>query len=223
MADLLHRLAARTLGQAPALTPRIPTRFEPAPYTSIVDSETPASTMDSTWPATDRRSTPDVPGVTISHTSIRAGTRMVVGEPRATAQPVPPRAAEPGAPRTSGEPARPGVPAVGVPVAGPAAHAVPATQPWAATTAAATTAAAATAGLPPMPPVARPAASRRSGPAGRPDVHITIGRIEVRAEPAAAQPAATAPTPRPAPRPAPAEPAVLTLAAYLRGDDGRPR
>jgi hypothetical protein len=220
MADLLHRLAARTLGHAPALTARIPTWFEPAPDPSIVDSETPASTMDSTWPAADRRSTPDVPGVTISHTSIHAGTRMVVGEPRVTAQPVPPRAAESGAPRSGGEPARPGGPAVagpvGVPVAGPFARAVPAAQPWAAT-------AAATAGLPPMPPVARPAASRRSGPAARPDVHITIGRIEVRAEPAAAQPPATAPTPRPAPRPAPAEPAVLSLAAYLRGDDGRPR
>jgi hypothetical protein len=82
------------------------------------------------------------------------------------------------------------------------------------------------AALPPLPEWApAPALTRRvhASPA-RPDVYITIGRIEVRAEPPAAHPARDAPAPPPpAPRREPVEPPLLTLSAYLRGDDGRPR
>ncbi|MGN9809535.1 hypothetical protein ACTMSW_09265 [Micromonospora sp. BQ11] len=53
-------------------------------------------------------------------------------------------------------------------------------------------------------------------PAPPPAVTISIGRIEVRAIPAPQPPTASVPDP-------PGEPRGLTLAQYLRGDDGRPR
>lgn len=74
---------------------------------------------------------------------------------------------------------------------------------------------------PPMPAV--PAGPRRAaGVAASPTVHITIGRIEVRA--AAAAPAEPSRPPRAAAPPVAAGAGDgLSLAAYLRGDDGRPR
>lgn len=50
----------------------------------------------------------------------------------------------------------------------------------------------------------------------KPDVHISIGRIEVRAAPAGVAPAPMAQAAIP-------EESGLSLAAYLRGDDGKPR
>jgi hypothetical protein len=217
MADLLHRLAARTLGHAPALTPRIPTRFEPAAEPSIVDIEAPMSTVDVERPATSAMPAPMPAAAPV------AGE----GAPTTPAGPVPPRPGSPAVPvgERSGrvEPDRlaPAPPPrlvtpefvlavhAAEPVAAPAAL-FPAGPPNAGDIAL----------LPPMPPPA-PASPRRGAPAAPPDVHITIGRIEVRAEPAAPAPAPAAPRPQPAPRPP--EPPAVTLSAYLRGDDGRPR
>jgi hypothetical protein len=215
MTDLLHRLAARTLGHAPTLAPRVPTRFEPAAEPSIVDTEAPASTVDFE-PAR-------VPGAP-------AAPPVVPGVPRRDDRPAsasePPAApARPRSARVEPDRAVPAaVPRLVTPELVLALHAA---QPVAAGPAALfppgqpRVDAAVAAPLPPLPPPA-PGPARRGAPAAPPDVHITIGRIEVRAEPAAPVPAPAA-AGRPQPTQRPPEPAVLTLSAYLRGDDGRPR
>jgi hypothetical protein len=62
----------------------------------------------------------------------------------------------------------------------------------------------------------RGATSEAGNAAQPPEVYISIGRIEVRAIPAAQAPAAAVPQRAP-------QPQGPTLAQYLRGDDGRPR
>jgi hypothetical protein len=67
------------------------------------------------------------------------------------------------------------------------------------------------AGRPVSPASSRPGNHPRPGP-GQPDVHITIGRIDVRAVPEPAR----------ATRQEPRRPAAPTLRDYLRGRDGQP-
>ncbi|MDF5753118.1 hypothetical protein [Spongiactinospora sp. TRM90649] len=66
-----------------------------------------------------------------------------------------------------------------------------------------------------LPPRGIPAPGAPTVPA-EPAVHIGIGRIEVRAVPAPAVPA-------PAPEPQAPAASGVSLADYLRGDDGGPR
>jgi hypothetical protein len=218
MADLLQRMAARTLGHAATMTPRIRSWYEPAPEPSIVDVEvpTPPSTVDAGSAAA----------------RVPAATPHPGGEPRAISPPpaTAGRAAEPVTvtPATPRPPVPDLDPVAVTPlvVAVPAVAAMPPAVPTPLTTTPLAPPPGAAVPRPPAPPTAPPQPRRTPGgrtPApARPDVHITIGRIEVRAEPAPAPP--TADAARPVARASrPAESPVLTLSAYLRGDDGRPR
>jgi hypothetical protein len=221
MADLLGRLAARALGQAPSLEPRIPSRYESAPdvpdepwladppdlavapparqapavASMVLESSPPPPTPPAASPVPG--SQPPIPAT--PHLRVDQGVVGVqTGQKTETT------------PRSTGQtaPATPLVPVTPQPVTPQPATPRPVTpQP----------------GTPlvpvPAPPSVLPSVSRGRGTA----VHISIGRIEVRAQPAPAVPAVVAVSP-PAPphrTPAPAhpaEPAGLTLAAYLRGE-----
>jgi hypothetical protein len=213
MPDLLHRLAARTLGHAPTLTPRIPSDYEPGVGPSIVDVEVSAA--------------PSAPhGARTSVAAQESQRPWDVDGPGAQGERV--VVAGPAAPSQSPQPARRAAAAAFVP-GGPAEHDSPAPLQMPPAAVAPVVPRVEVVGVvatrPPLPERHAPAMTRgtQASPP-RPDVHITIGRIEVRAEAPAAHIAQNAPAaPPPAARREPAEPAVLTLSAYLRGDDGRPR
>ena len=212
MADLLHRLAARTLGQAPTLTPRVPTRYEPASGPSIVDTEVTAPGRSASTVDVEPAVGPPATGV--GRQPPRLGQEPPVTDPAAVPARRPAAVPEEVRPRPEG-------PHLVTPDLVTVVHAAapaPAAPATAFPAGRSRVGSAPAAPLPPLPPPA-PASPRRGARATPPDVHITIGRIEVRAEPVPA-PAAAA---RPQPTQLPPEPAVLTLSAYLRGDDGRPR
>lgn len=229
MADFLGRLAARALGQASSVEPRMPSRYEQVtemPDEFVVDE--PAFVADAAGsPAgAEERLTAPAPPTPRSEPRQPPGDRPVPS-PAETVRPVVPEPVRPQrvvrvervvAAETfhSGQ-AAPDEPMVTEgstvePAAGPIRRAVPARRSSVVPVPAA-----------PVPPPPTGRSTRDT------TVRISIGRIEVRAAPApAAAPAivsvsAPAAAPQPAPRAAPPEPAELTLSAYLRGDRGRDR
>ncbi|MFI0408202.1 hypothetical protein [Actinomadura sp. 3N508] len=235
MADVFTRLARRAIGDEPGFRPKLPARFEPTasfagfathdtghPDADFAGSRRPEDSAGAgpqtaagppgqapPLPRAERAATPPpadaAPRVsTPSPAQARPpDTRAVppppekLAEPsRAADEPVRPPAAPDGVrPRAQGEPRR-GRSGAGDP------HRV---RP-----------------VPPEPDIALPPRRPPAAPAGsaEPDVHISIGRVEVRTVPV--------PPERPAPAPAAPPPAAppapgLSLADYLRGDDGRPR
>ena len=238
MADHLTRLAARALGQAPSVAPRLPSRFEPAQAGPSPDWDEPAPFWDRDEPsyggpvedalaegepAAGRRSRPGraLTGVLGLADGRRPG-------PAAGAASRPPPARAPREPAAA-TPVRPGQPAGPDHAAGAAAGqrlgtavhtgrpAVPARSGRAGEPVRGAPVVPVTPAVPPPVPVPRP-------PSREPSVRISIGRIEVRAVPGPAATPPAAPAPATPPRPGagrPSEPAELTLSAYLRGDRGR--
>ncbi|HET8660276.1 MAG TPA: hypothetical protein VFM55_14920 [Micromonosporaceae bacterium] len=249
MADHLTRLAARALGQAPSVAPRLPSRFEASRFEA---SRFEASRFEPAQaepelgaPSWDR----DEP----AHGEL-IEDELVDGEPAAGRRPRPGRdpAGVPGPvdlrlpgagaasrpPRTraarepsAATPAHPEQPPRSDPGTGVAAGWSPQTTHTGQT---AVRAGSGRSGEPvqgaPVVPVT-PAAPASPVPASRPasrepSVRISIGRIEVRAVPGPAARPPAAPAPATPPRSAdsrPPEPAELTLSAYLSGDRGRAR
>ncbi|HET8683134.1 MAG TPA: hypothetical protein VFM54_14875 [Micromonosporaceae bacterium] len=238
MADHLTRLAARVLGQAPPVAPRLPSRFEPS-WSELAQPE-PAQ-AGSWWnrpgsgesledeladgePVAGRRSRAgrDPAGVpTPADPQRLARTAGTAGHPpsaRAIREPATTTPAYPGQPArpeqvtvvAAGQPPRATV-HTGQPAAGQAQPARAGEPVRGAPVVPVTPAA------PPPAPVPRPAHRE-------PSVRISIGRIEVRAVPGPAATRAAAPAPAAPPRPAaarPPEPTGLSLTAYLSGDRGR--
>jgi hypothetical protein len=233
MSDFLDRLAARAIGSETALSPRLPSLFEPlqrAPIMSPADAgEVPSHHHDmaSAAPAVPVAApSPREPARAAG--SVEPGAARIVPVDRA-ASPAPARAAAnpprepmPSSPRVpapvpsvvvepSGTPVAPERQAVGSPLVQPRqVHVAPARQETARTPApggallpapasvfAATRTTSAGSG---RTVTARAAAARTEGKAAaavEPVVHVSIGRLEVRAAPAAAAPSRRREEPRP--------------------------
>ncbi|HZN75720.1 MAG TPA: hypothetical protein VFC00_29155 [Micromonosporaceae bacterium] len=228
MADFLGRLAARALGQASSVEPRMPSRYEQVtemPDEFVVDEPAFVADESAGSPAgAEERLTAPAPPTPRSEPRQPPGDRPVPS-PAETVRPVVPEPVRPQrvvrvervvAAETfhSGQ-AAPDEPMVTEgstvePAAGPIRRAVPARRSSVVPVPAA-----------PVPPPPTGRSTRDT------TVRISIGRIEVRTVPtpatpavAVSRPASAAPAPAPTPVRAP-EPAGLTLAAYLRGDRGR--
>lgn len=238
VSDFLDRVVLRTLGDASMLSPRLPSLFEPTGHGAAAVTEAPlqvpatvpgvhayvptapegrASQGRAATPVSDAPMEPPPPRETAQATM--PGERVVVATEALAASPPPPRAAErvplntvtSAVPMTTGElqPLRrttrvqhpPGsTPPTPEP---PLGELLPPGQPVFATRQEG----------PASPPV--PAARRSNGPPvdssrapSEPVVHVSIGRLEVRAAPSHA----SAPRPSPAPRPS-------ALDEYLRQRD----
>jgi hypothetical protein len=224
MTGLLARMAARATGATPGIWPRLPARFEaptgPEGSEAVVASR-PAHDAGAAYPVprTAPRDDDRSPETRVPRMSRAAGS----SEPPPGTQgvPVTSPAEEPElarAPSGDGPAGRPGMPRsreAAVASYGPAVSAQPrTTAPLVAAT-------------PDAAVVAAPAASRPSGRegaaqgrSGAPDVvHVTIGRVEVRATVAAPSPAPPAASTVRAQSPA-AEP--VSLHDYLTGKRGTP-
>jgi hypothetical protein len=209
MADLLSRLASLAIGEAPAITPRLPSRYEPTDQERFRSQPGPDDAGEE-WPrdhelasgeqrhggrqaAFDDRRHPSAAG--------RPAAPMdPARQPRIRDVLVPPTQAAAGTPLAGSDPVVPPHRPQQTLTATPRPFSAPAPRPVA---------------IRPAPSIAPPAPVRQESPRGAPpDVVITIGRIEVRATP---QPNATTPAPTvPGPDPGPAG---LSLADYLA--DGR--
>jgi hypothetical protein len=193
MPDLFARLAERAHGQAARMAPRLPARFE----TPVLESDvTDESTVDGRALAEPWLE----PSVVTPPARKETASPAPVGHSEAVMPRIDPPPASIAAPMTT--PGRKRTERLAVPSVKPSAAAVDRIRP-----------------VPPQSPMPAPqrSPSIAARAAAQPAVHISIGRIEVRA----VSPAPAAPTPLPAPAPPPDK--GLTLAAYLRGDDGRPR
>lgn len=252
MTDFMHRLASRALGDGPALSPRLPSWFEPVAGTAAVpaidlgDAEMPHAPRQATTPPEPPATTHAVPRATAEATpsmparhapasnakppSVSAAPRGVAhGERGPVAIEVrearPPAKAEPSStlkimrapsadtvhPAPAAMPGRVDAPKAEAPVRQlpsngvllpptapvfpPARHDVAAREPH---------------------PEARmrggdPSMARRAAPPAEPVVHVSIGRIEVRA----------APSPAPAPARRREERAIGGLDDYLRQRQGK--
>lgn len=209
MTDVFTRLARRALGEAEVLSPQLPARFETAAPVkdtaqSIVDP--PRSTPS---PSREAPASPPCPAEAPQPSYPDPTSARPTG-----AEVVPPRhethLAKPH--RDTDERLRPSTPLDTV------REMRPATESESRRGRSEADAPHRIRPLPPPPVAALPPrrAQAPTAPAAqsKPAVHISIGRIEVRAVPPPPAPAA----------PAAAPPATgLSLADYLRGDDGRPR
>jgi hypothetical protein len=209
VADLFTRLAERAQGQASVVDPRQPARFEPA---GPEPSPSTASNVDSPMhvtvvvpagpippspfgePAPDRGAS----GETIAGEAPRSPREVKVTTPIVRSRPEPNLSPPSKSRATREEPAelRPRAEVSNV------EHRPERIRPVVAAF---------------TPPPARRSEAAR--PQRQPAVHISIGRIEVRAIPAAPAPA---PPETRAPQ-AKREETGLSLGTYLRGDDGRPK
>jgi hypothetical protein len=218
MSDFLSRLMARSFTDAPVIQPRVPAIFEPAaaePFDEAPSSSTPAVTAAETPPPTHPTPTPPLPNLPSLE---KTGTTKPIAN-------------------VSSLPAEEHLPGPDAPAPREAPAAVPSPRPHeqrgflretrqiiAPLFSAAAKTNAGGHGKKPPETFARsrpiqtprrnafsPVEPRSSTPA--PNVHVTIGRVEVRA----------VHSPAPAPKPAKRAPPKLALEDYLQKREGGPR
>lgn len=212
MGDVFTRLAERVLNQRPTITPRVPGMFEHPEPPREASMEPEADMSRAVMAVGDQTPPGDGRGMKVQPPPPRAGDRRGAADtaPRVVAR----RADVPAAPRGAAA-------AVGGPEHRPDARVTRAEDSLRKSDPAAQTHRIVPVLSPPPPSRDSSVRAAHRGAAAEPDVHINIGRIEIRS--AAPAPAAVAPPPVVRPHEGGDRPGGLSLSAYLRGDDGRPR